>query len=121
MSPEDAHNNAQQDQGDKAPKYPSPRLMTAAVGRRFFGFLTHQATAGSILSISVGPLSSEPHYNLKGIVDLTINGVNRCVDLEGELLSFPKMAHRQLAECPLSVRLYCKILMRRFTNNDSVW
>jgi hypothetical protein len=47
------HNKTQQDQGDKTPKYPSPRLMTAAVDRRFFGFLIHQATANSIFPISV--------------------------------------------------------------------
>jgi hypothetical protein len=49
MSPEDTHNNTQQHQGDKTPKYPSPRLMTAAIDRRFFGFLDHWATANSIL------------------------------------------------------------------------
>jgi hypothetical protein len=58
MNPEDAHNNAQQDQGDKAPKYPSPRLMTAAVDGRFFGFLIHEATANPIFAISVELLSS---------------------------------------------------------------
>jgi hypothetical protein len=58
MSPEDTHNNAQQDQGDKTPKYPSPRLMTAAVDGRFFGFLTHEATANLIFSIRFGALSS---------------------------------------------------------------
>src|SRR4029077_10083234 len=52
------HKKTQQDQGDKTPKYPSPRLMTAAVDGRFFGFLTHSATANSIFSISVVSLSS---------------------------------------------------------------
>lgn len=33
--------------------------------------------------------SLEPRYNRKGIVHWTINGVNQCQDLEGELLSFP--------------------------------
>jgi hypothetical protein len=36
-----SHNNAQQDESDKAPKYPSPRLMTAAIDSRFFGFPVH--------------------------------------------------------------------------------
>ena len=36
MSPKDTHNNTQQDESDKTPKYPSPRLMTAAVDGRFF-------------------------------------------------------------------------------------
>jgi hypothetical protein len=58
MSPQDTHNNTQQDQGDKTPKYPSPRLMTVAVDRRFFGFLTHGAAAISIVSTSIGSLSS---------------------------------------------------------------
>jgi hypothetical protein len=58
MSAEDTHNNAQQDQGDKAPKYPSPRLVAAAVDGGFFGFLTHEATANSTFSIRVGSLSS---------------------------------------------------------------
>ena len=35
------HNKTQQDQGDKTPKYPSPRLMTAAIDGRFFGFFAH--------------------------------------------------------------------------------
>jgi hypothetical protein len=43
MSPEDSHNKAQQDKSDKTPKYPSPRLMTAAIDGRFFGFLIHYA------------------------------------------------------------------------------
>jgi hypothetical protein len=50
MSPEDTHNNTQQDESDKTPKYPSPRLMTAAIDRRFFGFLIHRAKANSISS-----------------------------------------------------------------------
>jgi hypothetical protein len=58
MSPQDTHNNTQQDQGDKTPKYPSPRLMPAAVDRGFFGFLTHEATANSTFSISIGSSSS---------------------------------------------------------------
>jgi hypothetical protein len=37
--------------------------------------------------------SLEPRYNRKGIVHLKINGINQCVDLEGELLSFPKAAN----------------------------
>jgi hypothetical protein len=36
MSPKDTHDNTQQNKSDKTPKYPSPRLMTAAVDRRFF-------------------------------------------------------------------------------------
>jgi hypothetical protein len=54
MSPEDTHNNAQQNKSDKTPKYPSPRLVTAAIYGRFFGFSVHYATANSILSISGG-------------------------------------------------------------------
>jgi hypothetical protein len=45
IPPEIGHKKTQQDQGDKTPKYPSPRLMTAAVDGRFFGFLIHSATA----------------------------------------------------------------------------
>jgi hypothetical protein len=41
MLSEDSHHNTQQEQGDKTPKYPSPRIMTAAVDRRFFGFFSH--------------------------------------------------------------------------------
>jgi hypothetical protein len=48
MLSQDSDNDTQQDKSDKAPKYPSPRLMPAAVDRRFFGFLTHQVTANSI-------------------------------------------------------------------------
>src|ERR1700722_18870904 len=48
MSAEDTHNNAQQDESNKPPKYTSPRLMTAAVDGGFFGFLTHSATANLI-------------------------------------------------------------------------
>jgi hypothetical protein len=58
MSPEDTHNNTQQDESDKTPKYSSPRLMAAAIDRGLFGFLTHEATANSTFSISVGSLSS---------------------------------------------------------------
>jgi hypothetical protein len=54
ISLEIGHNKAQQDQGDKTPKYPSPRLMTAAIDRRFFGVPVHYATANSTFSISVG-------------------------------------------------------------------
>src|ERR1700689_2173998 len=44
---EESHDNTQQDESDKAPKYPPPRLMTAAIDRRFFGLPVHQATATS--------------------------------------------------------------------------
>ncbi|MGD0421575.1 MAG: hypothetical protein ABSA68_18670 [Xanthobacteraceae bacterium] len=37
--------------------------------------------------------SFEPQYNRKGIVHLKINSINRCLDFEGELLSFPKAAN----------------------------
>ena len=32
----------------------------------------------------------EPRYSRKGIYHLTVGGVNQCMDLEEELLSFPK-------------------------------
>lgn len=60
MLSQKGHNKTQQDQGDKTPKYPSPRLMTAAVDGRFFGFLIHEATANLIFSISVVSLSLAP-------------------------------------------------------------
>ena len=47
MLSEQSHSNTQQDQSDKAPKYPPPRLMTAAIDRRFFGLPVHQATANA--------------------------------------------------------------------------
>jgi hypothetical protein len=48
MRPQDRHNNTQQDESDKAPKYPPPRLMTAAIDRRFFGLPVHQASVTSV-------------------------------------------------------------------------
>ena len=56
MSPQDGHNDTQQDESDKAPKYPSPRLMTAAIDRRFFGLPVHQASATSVASKQRNPL-----------------------------------------------------------------
>ena len=47
MLSKNSHNDTQQDQDNEAPKYPSPRFMTAAIDRRFFGPLIHQATAAS--------------------------------------------------------------------------
>ena len=35
MSPEEGHYDTQQDQDNEAPKYPSPRVMTAVIARRF--------------------------------------------------------------------------------------
>jgi hypothetical protein len=56
MSAEDTHNNTQQDESDKTPKYPSPRLMTAAVDGGFFGFLIHYANSQFDFSISIESL-----------------------------------------------------------------
>jgi hypothetical protein len=58
MSPEDTYNNTQQDQGDKTPKYSSPRSVAAAIDGRFFGFFTHYVIANSISSISIGSSAS---------------------------------------------------------------
>ena len=42
--------------------------------------------------------SLEPRYNRKGIVHLTVGGINQCTDLEEELLSFPKSSHDDTAD-----------------------
>lgn len=53
MSPQESHHNTQQDESNKAPKYPSPGFMAATVLRRMFRRFIHWATANSIVLMSV--------------------------------------------------------------------
>jgi hypothetical protein len=67
------HNKTQQHQGDKTPKYPSPRLVTTAIWRRFFRVPVHHATANSTFLIRAGSLSSARELFTEAKIETTKN------------------------------------------------